>query len=703
MIDTDQAALEGLEGDEKIILEAKQRFRRCEEWEADARSRFKNDLKFAEADSDNGYQWPSNILQDRGQRPCLTVNKTRQHNLQIINDMKKNKPSVKVRPTGGGATFESAQIYEGVVRHIEYNSNAQVAYDTASNYQVKGGIGYWRVITDYANEDTFDQEIFIRRIKNTLSVYLDMDISEQDGSDARYGFIFDDIPNEEFIKKYPESAHIASQTALGNTDNWLTKDHIRVAEYYRRTEKKDKLVAIENPENGEITYIRKSLIAPAMRKYIKDGDGVRSRDIITPEIEWFLIAGSEIIDRKPWPGKYIPIVRVIGEETIIDGQMDRKGHTRALKDPQRMYNYNASASVEYGALQSKSPYIAPAEAIEGYETYWNSANTTNLSVLIYNSMRDDGSLIPAPARQVPPQGATIYMEGMTTADAQMMMASGQYEANFGRKSNETSGKAIDAREHQGDDAVFHFTDNQAIGIRFTGKILIDLIPKIYDTPRIIRIMAEDGSESTIQLDPESEEAHQQIAEAEKEKNNVSAIFNPNVGQYDVVADVGPAYATRKQEEFNALVQTIKEAPELMPVIGDLLFKSADFPNADKIAERLHNMIPPQALGEGANPEVAQAQAQVQAMQGALSKALEELAATRLEVKAKAADKDVNEYKAITDRLDVLFNHIVVTPKDKATMLHDVMMEEQKISLKPEPEVQNASSQNEAQETASSLS
>ncbi len=684
-MDLELEALDSLSGDDRIVTEAQQRFRKCEEWEANCRKRFVNDLKFAEADSDNGYQWPANIMQDRGERPCLTINKTRQHNLQIINDAKKNKPSVKIRPTGDGSTFESSQIYEGIVRHIEYNSNAQVAYDTATNFQVKAGIGYGRVVTDYAGEDTFDQEIFIHRIKNPLSVYLDPDIMEKDGSDARFGFVFEDVPTDEFNKQYPEYKDIASQTALGNTQDWLNDKHVRVVEYYRQSEKRDKLIVLTNPETGETKTLRRSQVAPSMRKYLKDSDDVQSRDIITKEIEWYKIAGNTIIDRKPWPGKYVPLVRFIGEETIIEGQLDRKGHTRALKDAQRMYNYNASASIEFGALQSKTPYVAPLAAIEGNEQ-WKTANTTNYSVLTFNHVDEQGQPIPQPVRQDPPKGAPIYMEGMLTADQQMMMVSGQYEANLGRKSNEVSGKAIDAREHQGDDAVYHFIDNQAIAIRFIGKIIIDLVPKIYDTPRIMRILAEDGTESTIKLDPQAEQAHQQFMEEEASK--VSAIFNPNVGKYDVVADVGPAYATRKQEEFNALVQITKEAPELMPVIGDLLFKSADFPNADKIAERLHNMVPAQALGEE-NPQVTEANQKLEAMQGALTKCLEELSETRLKLQNKSSTEQTNEYKALTDRIDVLMNHVVVTEKDKASMLHEMMMEEHKVSLQPEPEPQEA--------------
>jgi len=671
----------GLTGDDRIIAEAKKRFHACQDWESNSRINFIGDLKFADADSDNGFQWPAPIMQNRGDRPALTINKTRQHNLQIINEAKKNKPSVKVRPTGDEATYDAAQVFEGVIRYIEYNSNAQVAYDTATSFQVKGGIGYWRVLTDYAHDDTFDQEIFIKRIKNPLTVYLDPDINEKDGSDAKFAFIFEDLPKSEFKEKYPQYEEYANQSALGNKDGWLQKDHVRVAEYYRCIEKKDTLIAFPDPETGENIIVRKSKIDKRILDFIPAED-IKKRKIIDYSIEHYLIIGEKIAEKKDWLGRYIPIVRLIGEETVIDGVMDRIGHTRGLKDPQRMYNYNASAAVEYGALQSKSPYVAPAAAIEGYETYWASANTENYSILPYNHIDDDGNPIPAPQRQMPPTGATVYLEGMNTAEHQMMMASGQYEASFGARSNEKSGRAIMERDRQGDDATYHFIDNLGIAIRFTGKILIDLIPKVYDTPRIIKILAKDGTESKVKLDPRAQAPYQEI-EKDSQEQEVSAIFNPNVGKYEVEADIGPAYATRRQEAFNAYTQILSQNSDLMPIIGDLLFKNGDFPGADEIAERLARMVPPQAKGDGPSPTEQKLMEANQLLQDGIQKLLQDLAEERLKVKQKDDQANTDAYKAITDRLDVIAKHFEVTAKDKSKMLHDLMVEENRVNLSTE--------------------
>lgn len=668
-----------LQGDERIIAEAKRRFKQCEEWESRARKLFLEDIKFSNADSDNGYQWPNDIRRNRDvdERPCLTINKTHQHNLQIINDAKQNKPRAAVLPVGSGATYEAAQVYEGIFRHIEYISNATVAYDTATSFQVQGGIGYWRIVTDYLGNDNFDQEIFIRRIKDPLTVYLDPDINEVDGSDARFGFIFDDMPMDEFRAAYPEYRDMASTSPIGNTQGWMDKDHVRIAEYYRREENKDQLISFTDPRTGEQKLLRRGEIPDSIIDSVIDMPSTKTREIKTWKVKWYLIIGEKVAERRDWAGEYVPIVRVIGEETIINGELDRKGHTRCLRDPQRIYNYWSSSAVEHVALQSKTPYIAPARAIENLEGYWETANTVNHSVLPYNDVDDDGNPIAMPQRSQPPTMAMAYVQGMEIAQREMSMASGQYQADLGDKSNEVSGRAIQERQRKGENATYHFIDNLAIGIRFTGKILIDLIPKIYDTPRILRIIGEDGEESHVQLDPKAEQAYQE--HAAKEQADVAAIFNPKVGRYDVQADIGPAYATRRQESFNAISQIMKDAPETMHIIGDLLFKAADFPMANEIAERLERMVPPQAKGDGIPPAVSALQNELKNMHGLLADMAQELGEERLRLKAKDAQKEIDVYEAITKRMSVLIKE-QVNPKDIASMLHDLMIEEHKAKL-----------------------
>ena len=689
-----QDVLETLTGDAKILREAKDRLEYCSNKEGECRKLFLEDLKFANGDSNNGYQWPNDIQTNRNRekRPCLTINKTHQHNLQIINDAKQNKAAIKINPVGNEATYEAAEVYEGIVRHIEYMSNASDAYDTAVKFQVEGGIGYWRVVTDYVGDDTFDQEIYIRRVKDPLTVYLDPDISEIDGSDAMFGFIFTPMKREQAREKYPEFKHLMNQNALGNVGNWIDEDHVQVGEYFRRVKKKDTLVSFKHPHTGEQHTMLASKLPPEIAKPIIDDPNSQVRDVNGYEVEWFLFIGNEIADRRKWPGTTIPVVRCIGEETIIDGKIDRKGHTRALKDPQRIYNYWSSSAVEFVALQGKSPFVGPAAAIEGYETYWREANTQNFSMLPYRHVDDDGQPIPPPQRAAPPMFAPAYVEGMKVAQNEMGMVSGQEEATFGEKSNERSGKAISERQRAGDRATYHFIDNQAIAIRYTGKIILELIPLIYDTERVVNIMANDGASSQVTIDPKARTAFFQ--QQQRTGETAKVVLNPKIGKYDVQADVGPAYATRRQEAFNALSQILSQSSELIPLVGDLLFKAADFPMAEEVAERLERMVPEQAKGEGIPPEVQQMQGQIQHMQGLLTTTLQQLAEEKSKLKAKDEKRDVDAYKAITDRLDVIAKHFEVTPRAKAEMLHDLMVEEHKSSLQSMTDNSKIPSENE---------
>lgn len=655
--------------DETIIAECKRRFKRAEEWESRARLRFRADIRFAEGDSDNGWQWDDETAETRGDRPTLTFNKARQHCLQIINDARQNKAAIKVAPVGGGATYEAAQMLAGLIRHVEYQSQATEAYEAAVNSQVRGGWGYWRVETDYAGDDTLDLELFIRRIADPLTVYLDPEISQFDGSDAKWGVIFRERKHDDVRGEQPKLDGMFASKPYGDTGGWLTEDGVREAEYYRVVDDSETLHLLDD---GTTAKLKRGEELPDGRR------SMRSRSIPRPRIEWFKIVGSEIVDREDWPGRYIPIVRVIGEETVIDGELDRKGHTRAMKDANRMYNYWASAAVEHVALQSKAPYVAASEAIEGHETYWDDANTESRAWLPYNHRDEQGQELPMPRRQEPPTMAQAYIQGLQIADQQLLQVSGQYQAELGRPGNETSGVAIQQRQRQGDNATYHFIDHLAQAIRYTGRILIDLFPHVYDTARVLKIVQEDDSDEDVHIDPDLPEAHavqpdptpmqpdptgQQPSDADQAQARVRRVLNPAVGRYFVQADVGPSFGTQRQEAFDAFTQITAQNHDLWPICGDLLFKNADMPGADEIAERLKRMVPAQALG-GPGPELQKMQQQLQAtMQHAQQMAqhadatVADLNRQIVELKGQAKDKsgvvDNATYDAETRRLAVL--------------------------------------------------
>ena len=657
-----------LSPDEQIIQEARDRFQACEEWESDFWKLFIDDVKFANGDADNGYQWPDSIRKNReiDDRPCLTINKTKQHCLQVINDGRQHAPQIKVHPIDSGATAEAAKLLDGLVRHVEYRSNAQAAYNTAQEFAVFGGIGYWRVVTDYANDDTFDQEIFIQRVKDPKTVRLDPDIKEIDGSDAMFGFVFVDFDKKEFRRKYGKKASEEADFPLGKGDTWLAKNHIRVAEYFRKVPKTEKIAALPDSVMQGLPGLKSNIIKQSdvpddLWKVLSDHPDVKMRDVEKWNVEWFLIAGNKIKDRRPWPGKYIPIVRCVGEEVIIDGQLERKGHVRSLKDPQRMYNYWSSSATEHVALQTKIPYVAPARAIEGYEGYWKNANNENTSYLPFNDIDEQGRPIERPQREQAPVMAEAYVKGMQITAGEMMMVSGQYQAVMGQPSNETSGVAINARQRQGDNATYHFIDHQALAVRYTGRIIVDLFPKVYDTPRVMRILGEDGVEDFIHLDPNAKQAVEQRKEAMT--NEVRQILNPSIGNYDVVVDVGPAYATRRQEAFAAMSQIMAQNQDLMSKAGDLLFKAADFPHAEDIAERLSRAIPPALKGEGPDPQLQQAQQQMQQMQKAMQGMADMIEKLKNERGSNMIKANADVYRAETER---------------AQMIHDASMDQQKL-------------------------
>jgi len=317
-----------------------------------------------------------------------------------------------------------------------------------------------------------------------------------------------------------------------------------------------------------------------------------------------------------------------------------------------MYNYWTSEGTAQVALQTQTPYIAAVEATEGLETYWAKSNLDDAAYLPYNAYAEDGArVIPPPQRTQPPTMAAAYIDGMRICENQLMMASGQYQSQFGQNENATSGKAINERQRQGDNATYHFIDNLAIAIRFTGKILIDLIPKIYDTPRVIRIMAKDGTKSQVQLDPNAPGAFQQLEqEQQRETENANAIFNPNVGRYEVESDVGPAYATRRQEAFNAMTQIAAQNKEFMQIGGDLMWKAADFPMADQLAERWAKTIPDNIKGDGPSQQVQQLTQQLQQAHDAVAQLQQKLDSKQMDYAIRIDQKNIDAFNADTKRL-----------------------------------------------------
>jgi hypothetical protein len=578
-----------------------------------------DDLKFYAGSPDNHWQWPADVLATRGAvqgqtinaRPCLTVNKLPQHVRQVTNDQRQNRPSGKVIPADDHADVEVAEIFNGMVRHIEYISDADVAYDTACENQVSYGEGYIRILTEYCNENTFDQDIKIGRVRNSFSVYMDPTIQDPTGADAKWCFVTEDISRDDYERMYPDSAPITTLQTLGvgdqNLSQWLTEDTIRVADYYYL----DYDRATLNLYPGNVTAFEGTPEDKQLKAIY--GKPKRSRESDRVKIKYCKINGYEILEERDWAGKYIPVVRIVGNEFEVDGRLYVSGLVRNAKDAQRMYNYWVSQEAEMLALAPKAPFIGYGGQFEGYENQWKTANTNNWPYLEVNPDVTDGAggMLPLPQRAQPPMASSGLLQAKAGASEDIKASTGQYNASLGMGSNERSGKAILARQREGDVGTYHYGDNLARGVRHIVRQLVDLIPKIYDTQRVARIIGVDGETKMVKIDPSQQEPVKKIMQ---DDIVIDKIYNPNVGKYDVVVATGPGYATKRQEALEAMAQLLQGNPSLWAVAGDLFVKNMDWPGAQEMAKRFAKTIDPKLMEDGdKSPELQMAEQQMQAM------------------------------------------------------------------------------------------
>lgn len=678
----DSDDLDNYSGDERIIKEAHKRWNAAQSFESTMRSNQDSDEKFVEGDAYNLWQWPGRLsnLRNQADRPMLTNNRTRQHCLQIVNDGKQNRPGVVIRPTGGGATYKAAQTLQAVIEDIEYKSRAEEVYDWQLEKVVKRGLGYIRLKLEYEQHikgrsipsgvDPFAQNIRIGNVFDPRNVYIDTSSRERTALDSRWGFVFDDMPRDLFREKHPKFKNINGLTSpIGNTSiwgTWITPLTVRVAEYYRKVTKKDRLYLLKDDDGNDqfiwASSVDKDTLRAALGEMERAMQRPQYRDVDTDEVQWFLIAGEKIIDRGIWPGRYIPIIRVVAEWYIIEGILDAKGHVRAMLDPQRMYNYFSSAAVEYTTLQTKSPWVAPMEAISGLESFYEQSNLMNAPVIPFRQVGPGGLRLDAPRREAPPMQAAGYIEAMGIANQEMQINSGQNEATFGMQGNEKSGVALDKRRHQGDVATFHYDDALAAAIASVGIQCVDMIPRVYDTKRIIRIKMKNGEEKDIVIDPKAPKPYEEQKPEGDDEADAQIIFNPTMGEYGVRADAGPGYATLRQEAFNALMELCRGNPQLMMIFGDLMFRSADFPLADEMAERMKRMVAPQALGAGPTPDQQQAMRAIEQLQGIIAQLQEANQKQGMDLDAMKADRSIEAQRlslerwvAIQDRLNDIDN------------------------------------------------
>jgi len=626
-----------------------------------------DDLRFMAGSPDNQWQWPADVLATRGSvqgqtinaRPCLTINKLPQHVRQVTNEQRQNRPTGKVIPADDKGDVEVAEIFNGMIRHIEYLSDADVAYDTACDNQVTFGEGYIRVLTEYCYEDSFDQDIKIGRVRNSFSVYMDPMIQDPCGSDAEWCFVTQDMLKADYEREFPDASPVSSMLSQSVGDEsmaaWVSEDTIRIAEYFYHEHKPDTLHLY--PDN--ITAFQGTPKDKQLRAMF--GKPVRTRRVDRKRVMWAKTNGYEVLEEREWAGKYIPIVRVVGNEFEVDGRLYVSGLIRNAKDAQRMYNYWVSQEAEMLALAPKAPFIGYGGQFEGYEQQWKTANTTNWPYLEVNPDVTDGqgSTLPLPQRAAPPLAQTGLIQAKMGAGEDIKATTGQYDASLGQQGNERSGKAIVARERQGDTGTYHYVDNLARAVRYVSRQLVDMIPKIYDTQRVARIIGLDGDVDMVKINPAQPEAVKKITD----ENGIvlEKIYNPTVGVYDVCVTTGPGYMTKRQEALDAMQMLLQSNPDLWTVAGDLFIRNMDWPGAQEMAARFAKIIDPKVLaGNDESPEMQQAKQQMEAMgqqmeqmYGMLQNASKSIEAQEAQVKQFEAQ--VKAYDAETKRISVVQN------------------------------------------------
>ena len=623
-----------------------------------------DDLRFYAGSPDNQWQWPNDVLQTRGSsqgpvvsaRPCLTINKLPQHVKQITNEQRMNRPTIKVLPVDDKSDIEMADVFNGVIRHIEYTSDADVAYDTACENQVTCGEGYLRILTEYCDDTSFDQEIKIGRIRNSFSVYMDPMIQDPAGADARWCFITDDMTKDEYERAYPKASPISTLTARGIGDSsinqWISETTVRVAEYfYIECEK-----ATLNLYPGNQTALTGTPEDSLLRAMF--GKPLRSRQSDRERVKWCKTNGYEILEESEWAGSFIPVVRVVGNEFEVDGQLYVSGLVRNAKDAQRMYNYWCSQEAEMLALAPKAPFIGYGGQFEGYEQQWKTANTQNWPYLEVNPDVTDGqgAVLPLPQRAQPPMASSGLLQAKAGASEDIKSTTGQYNASLGMTSNERSGKAILARQRESDVGTYHYADNLARAVRHIGRQLVDLIPKIYDTARVARILGEDGEPSTVKINPDQEEPVKKIMGPGGVV--VDKIYNPRVGKYDVRVITGPGYATKRQEALESMAQLLQGNPQLWQVAGDLFVKNMDWPGAQDLAKRLQKMLDPKVMADEDNPALVAANQQMEAMNAEMQQMFKMLQNVQQSMEAKEMhikqfEAEIKAYQAETQRISAV--------------------------------------------------
>lgn len=621
------------------LKEAREAFELAQDAESDNRLSALEDIRFGKLLE----HWTDAERKAREEdgRPCLTIDKLGPVIRQVVNDARQNTPSIVVHPVDSGSDPETAEVFNGLIRNIEQSSEADVAYDTAFEFAVTGGFGYFRINTRYCDEESFDQELAIERIANPFSVYRDPYSTAVDSSDWNTAFVTDAMAKEAFEARWKGADAVDWEAdAYGQMKApWLDGENVLVAEYWRREEVSRQLLLLSD---GQIVEDK----AYQANKALFDQMGVtvegRPRTVKSHKVTQTIMTGAEVLETVDWAGKYIPIVPVYGDDLFLEGKRHLSGIVKAARDPQRNFNYWRTTETEMLALQPKAPFIGVKGQFKSDGARWATANVDSHAYLEYDVVAG----APGPPQRQPFAGmpAGAIQAALNAAD-DIKSITGLHDASLGARSNETSGRAIMARQREGDVSTFHYVDNLSRAIRHAGRILIDLIPKVYAAPRVVRILGPDRKP---QMAPVNQPFVQEVHDDAGRVQRVQKIFDLTAGKYDLIVKAGPSFTSRREEAANQMIELIRAYPAAAPVMGDLLAENLDWPGADEIGERLKALLPPQLQGQ--NPAVEEAKQAIAAMQQQLQALQAENAALKQDQANTAEELKIKAFEAETDRM-----------------------------------------------------
>lgn len=630
---------------QEILKRARDRYEYSEERDGKNRKQAREDTEFVYVP---GKQWDSTMRTKRESwgDPCLEFPQLKQFVNQVVNDQRQNRPGIRIHAASADASKEVADIIQGMIRGIEYDSQAEAVYDSGYHGAVTGGRGYWRITADYESPQSFNQVIKLQRVADPDSVRLDPDYRDPDGGDRNWGYVLEKVPNEEFAERWPDAEPLDVQQRTGS---WYPDDkHVLVADYYERHCTYRTLVALANGTIGFLDDLTK--VYSQAGKVDLEPQIVKRRKSEEYTVNWYTIAGGDqILETHAWPGTMIPVICAMGDEVMVDGSRIYQGVITQAKSSQSMFNYGMTNQAIHLALTPRAPWVAAVGQIKGLESIWNEANNRNWSVLPYNPVDIEGTALPPPQRQPPASPDAGWLNWTQQMQGLMRSTIGMYENSLGLHGQETSGRAILAREKQGDNSTYHYADNLARAIALTGRIIVECIPYFYDAERIVHIIGEDGKRTPQKINEEAPPMPnagpapmqgmpppgmappgmpppgmapgmppppdpQQMAVQAIVKNDV------RVGQYAVTVAAGPGYETKRSEMAELLMQLVQADPMVLQAAGDIIVGVQDIPEADLIAERIRVLLPPPvqaiiaAKDAKQDPKIAAMQQQMQQMQ-----------------------------------------------------------------------------------------